>query len=308
MNSLLLIATNLHLCVRLLLLLFLLLPACHRTPAPPSPSAAASVRLIPHSPAAAVIIRDLGHADLCVARHAYDLVLPRSLPIIGSQEGFDYEALIAAQPTHIITQWGSRTLPSTLTTLAATNHWHLFDTTLLTLDDIRRDTRAIDALLCSAIGLPAPSQEAQQLLSDMDRAWSPRGAFTTGRVLLLASTAPPAAFGPGSCHQQILEAIGATPAITRGNAYIELSAESLLALAPDTIILISPRSGGAEPVTPETHSQRTRDAFAMISSLAIPAARQDRLALLDDPLSQLPSTSMIRLADDLAAVLSSFER
>lgn len=276
--------------------------ACRRGSDAP---ATGGVRIAAHSPAAAVIIRDLGHSDLCVARHGYDMVLPKSLPVVGSQEGFDYEALIGVRPTHIITQWGSHELPATLRTLAESNHWTLLDTRLLSLEDIRRDALAIDALICGALHMPTPSPRAKELLAEMDRAWSPRaGGFAgAGRVLLLVSVNPPAAFGPGSCHQQILEAIGAVPAITSGNAFIEMDAESLLRLAPDTIVLVSPRSFDGPARDEAARQARVAEAFAKIATLAIPAAQHHQLGLIDDPLSQLPSTSMIQLADDMAEVL-----
>ena len=73
----------------------------------------------------------------------------------------------------------------------------------------------------------------------------PYGETTyAGRVLLLWPTNPPAAVGPGSFHHEVLVRAGGRPAIESGSAYIELDAEGVLALAPDAIMVISPRDVG----------------------------------------------------------------
>jgi ABC-type hemin transport system substrate-binding protein len=270
-----------------------------QTPAPPR----SNLGVVAHSPAVGVIIRDLGRVDMVVGRHGHDMVLPKTLPVIGSQDGFDYEALLRVQPTHIVTQWGSRELPGRLTELANANGWKLLDTRLLSLTDLRADSLVIDAFLCEARQVKAPSAECTALIDRMDKAWSRRGdGFQDlGRVLLMVSASPPSAFGPGSCHQEILERIGGVPAIRDGNAYIELDAEKLLRIAPDVIVLVSPRGYGVE-ASDETKSLANAK-LDPLRSLAIPAARDGKMVVIDDPLSQLPSTSMIGFAEELARVL-----
>jgi len=276
---------------------------CERKAAPSATASSAGPRVVAHSPAVGVIIRDLGRGDLLVGRHGHDMVLPKTLPVVGSQEGFDYEALLSVRPTHVVTQWGSRQLPARFRELAATNGWQLLDTRLLSLADLRSDTLAIDAFLCRARGVPAPSVEGAALIERMERAWSRRGEGfkDLGGVLLLVSASPPAAFGPGSCHQEILERIGGVPAITEGNAYIELDAEKLLRIAPEVIVLVSPRGFGVE----ESEETRARGVAKLegVRGLAIPAVRSGRMVVIDDPLSQLPSTNMIGFAEELAGVL-----
>jgi ABC-type hemin transport system substrate-binding protein len=262
-------------------------------------------RVVAHSPAVGVIIRDLDAESLVVGRHGHDMVLDKSLPVIGTQEGFAYEALLAAEPTHIITQWGSRDLPVRLVELSKSQGWKLLDTRLLSLDDIRRDALAVDAFLCQARNDAPPSAAGTALIARMDKAWSKHGEgfADLGRVLLLASTTPPAAFGPGSCHHELLARIGATPAIIKGNAYIELDAEAILKIAPDVIVLVSPRGQGTRPLTTDEQARRLTEKFATIWNLQTPAAKNMAYSVVDDPLSLLPSTSMIAFAEALAASL-----
>ncbi len=291
---------------RLVALLLCVLVGCERKPAAP---VAAGPRVVVHSPAVGVIVRDLGQEALVVGRHGHDMVLNKALPVTGSQEGFDYEALLAARPTHLITQWGSRELPARLVELSASQGWKVLDTRLLSLEDIRKDTLAVDAFLCGARGVSAPSAEGGRLAAEMDRAWARRGDFEKlGKVLLLASASPPAAFGPGSSHHEVLVRIGATPAITAGNAFIELDAERIMALAPEVVVLVSPRGWGAAELTVEEKAARVREKLAAVAGLPIAAGRSGRLAIVDEPLSLLPSTSMIGFADELAGVLEAFSR
>jgi ABC-type Fe3+-hydroxamate transport system substrate-binding protein len=248
------------------------------------------------------MLRDLGVADQIVGRHGWDMVLDKSVPVCGDQTGIDYEALIRAAPTDIVLEWGSRKpLPARLDELAASRHWRVANYTLLTLDEVQ----SVAADLQSRFAPGAPS-----LAERMGRAWSRRGdGFPgVGRVLLLASVDPPAALGPGSFHQQILERIGGTPAITRGEPYITMDAEDLLHLAPDAIVLISPRGRNAPARAQAATPDEVRSVLGGLGSLDIPAARNGHLALMDDPLSLTPSSAMIGFADELAQVLEGWSR
>ena len=66
------------------------------------------------SPALAVIVRDLGLEANIVARHGFDIVLDKSIPVAGDQSGLDYEILLTAKPTHVLLEWGQREIPRRL--------------------------------------------------------------------------------------------------------------------------------------------------------------------------------------------------
>src|SRR5262249_19203986 len=150
----------------------------------------------------------------------------KSVVVCGDQSGLDYEALLRVRPTHIITEWGLRDLPPRLLELARRNGWVQKNYPLLTLDDILTSTRELAALFGPAAGSAEPVVAATQ------KAWEPHpGRFAgAGRVLLLESIDPPAALGPGSFHQQILERLGGTPAITEGRPFITMDLESVARL------------------------------------------------------------------------------
>lgn len=288
------------------------------TPLPPAvlPDAALdpdgtgdSPRIAALSPAVAVVLRDMGREKQIVARHGYDLILPRSIPVAGDQAGLDYEALLAARPTHVITQWGSRELPPRLTALAQRQGWRLLDVRLLTLADVRESIERMSDVL-NAPGQPDAQPDAQTaaLLKQFDEAFAePKDpAFATlGPVLMLVSTSPPAALGPGSVHHEILTGLGATPALSRGNPFVELDAEDVLSLRPGVIVLVMPRSTplGLDAAAPAPPRRSPNEALGRLAELNLPATAEGRVVLLDDPLSLIPSTAMLAFRSQLREAL-----
>lgn len=272
---------------------------CKRSPSGPAP---AGPRVVVLSPALATIMADLGHADAIVGRHGFDRFTDQAIPVCGDQAGLDYEALVRVRPTHVLTQWGTRELPPRLIELSGSMGFTVADYRLLTLDDIAEALLSVDRHMNP--GSPTPTPQASTLRDSMTRAWSRRtGLAGAGRVMLLASVSPPAALGPGSFHAQVLERLGATPAIREGAPFIELHAEDIIRLAPDAIVLISPRPHHAPPAALEP-----RAALKQIADLPTPAGKHERFAVLDDPGVHTPGTPMIRFADDLAALLEAWSR
>jgi ABC-type Fe3+-hydroxamate transport system substrate-binding protein len=273
-------------------------------PAQPSTSSSPSTaRIVSLSPAIAVILRDLGCQSLIVGRDGYDMVLPRSVPVCGDLAGIDYERLLQVHPTHILMQLGNKPVPDRLKSMAAEHSWTVTDFPLLTLDDIREATLTLEHDF--VVG-----EEPPAILDAMDQAWVKRGDgfAAAGRVLLLAATDPPSVLGPGSFHHQILEKIGGVPAITDGSPYITLDSEDVLKLKPDAIILILPRS----PDVPASEVVATPEQILVrmgrLGKLDIPAIRNRRLAMIDNPLAHTPSTAMVGLADEMAKILAGWNR
>ncbi len=285
-------------------------------------------RIVALSPALAHMLVGLGLEDRIVGRHDWDLVLSKQVPAVGSQDGIDYEALLRTDPTDVLLEWGSRPLPTRLTTLADEHGWTIRNYgALLTLDDI---ATTLDDLHFAYARIDDKPDEASQIDRAMNpdpttrftrprpserlaQAWLDRGPGVrrAGRVLLLGMADPPSAMGPGSFHQQVLERIGGTPAITDGAAWRELDAEDVLRLAPDAIVLVLPRvpsdDEAFEP-PPEPTADELIARLGAIGRLDIPALSARRVALIDHPLAHLPSTSMADFADELAEILQRWGR
>jgi len=276
----------------LVILLGLLAGGCGHEPKPAADDAGA--RLVVLSPALAVILRDVGAENLMVGRHDFDQVFT-DLPACGHQGGIDYKRILTLRPTHILIEWGSRELPPRLVTLAESNGWTIERYEIRTLDDILAAADSLEAEF-------GPGVVAEPISASLEKAWSrsevPLGVV--GRVLLLAATGPPGALGPGSFHYEILERLGATPAMSKGGPWVELDSEDIIALSPDAIVLVVPKPGGKGigAVGPEAVAQ-----LGAIGSLDIPAVGSGHVAVLNGVSYLTPSTAMGDFARDLREVL-----
>ena len=121
-------------------------------------------------------------------------------------------------------------------------------------------------------------------------------------MLLLAELSPPAGRGPGSFHHDVLVALGGVPAVAEGKAFITMDAEDVRRAAPDGVVIIAPRGRGVAPST--AGPEELLRSLGPLGGLDVPAFRSRRVALIDDPLTQLPATTGARAtAAALGAVL-----
>lgn len=255
------------------------------------------------APAITLMLRDMRAGDLVVARHGWDRVRT-DLPVAGDQSGIDYEALVAAHPTHVLLQWGERSLPERLHALAREHGWVVRSFPLLTLADIQSALAWMHAeIVRPALGDRAPP--APDLLAAID-ALRTSDCALAGRVLLVHN-ANPDVLGPGSYHHEILERIGGTPALTTGKAYMSLDAEDVLRLNPDAIIIIQAREPGTPPFIAAAEGARDagalRERLGRVGTLDITAVRTGRIALIDDPLALSPSPTLADVARSMRDIL-----
>lgn len=279
-------------------------------PGPASNAPPDSARIVVLSPGLADILRACDFGPALVGRHAFDAWSDPSLPVCGDQSGINYEALIAARPTHVLVEWGQRDLPPRLVELAAANNWLLKNYPLLTLADIQA---AADDIQISVPPEPHPSGSseitpaARRLRDRFDAAFARRDALDrAGRILILYSAKPPTVLGPGSFHHQILERLGATPAITEGKPFITLDAEDVLRLKPDGIVLIQPRAAGSPAFPTPRDAASLTDRLGAVATLDIPAVRNGHIALIDDETAALPGPSLAKIGDQLAEILAAW--
>lgn len=284
------------------LLAFGLITACDRDPpappaaAPPAAAETREVRLVPLSPALGVIVRDLGRADLIVGRHTWDMALDPSIPTVGTHDDPDLETLLRLNPTHIIVQEMETRVPQSLRRMAEREGWTLWSYPLLTLDDI---TAAVDGLheaLADATDSPTTDSPAVTLTD----AWTPHpDAPGAGRVLLVAGVDPAGVMGPGSFHHQLIERLGARPALTTGGPWQELDHEDILRLAPDSILLFRPGATDADAAA-------ALAALGGIADLDIPAVRDARVAVITHPLCLLPASSLAEVAKEIGVAFDAW--
>lgn len=275
----------LPLVVTLAFALAVTLGACDR-PGPARP-ADAGPRIVAFSPAIAIILRDLGLSEHVVAKHAWDMVLPDSVPSVGDQRGLDYEALLRAQPTHVVLQWGTRDLPQRLVELAGERGWQLVNLETRTLAELDQAITQLHRVF----NAPGRAPSIAAALRDLRTGDSP------GPILLLAALDPPAAVGPGSFHHDMLVALGLEPAIPDDHPlaapWIELDAEDVLRLAPAGIILFAPSLAGEADL-------------GVLGTLAIPAIEAGRVGVVRDELALIPSTALVGVARRMAEIVQSW--
>jgi len=256
----------------------------------PAPAGDDRPRIVVLSPAVAVILDDMGLAGRVVGRHGYDRVLERSIPVCGEQGSINYEALVRAEPTHVLIEWGSRELPGKLTELADRHGWVLREFRMLTLGDIDRAARELSALF--------PGEEPGgrvALFHELVAGPVPEPRWD-GRVLLLMSASPQiTALGPGSAHHELLARAGGVPAIVEGTPYMPMHAEDVLRIAPDAIVLIETGSEG-EPVDAGSR-------LGAIAGLDIPAVKSGRVEVVSDPLALVPGTNLVGIGDAMRAAI-----
>ena len=269
------------------------------------------------------MLRDLGYEDRIVAKHDYDLVLSDQIPAAGSELGFDLETLIDADPTHVFFQKTSAERSSRFEQIAEEHGWEVFERPLNTLDDI---ASTMDDLYYLFNGFPQrePGQyDMSKVLehtlpsATLATAWGDIGPIAdhAGRVLVLGAVDPIGAMGPGSYHYQIIERLGATPALVEGSMWIELDYEDLIELNPDAIIIIAPRvmtdesaenERFLEPVAPTIE-----DAMSLlgpIAELPISAIERRQIGIIDHPLGLLPSGSLGEVAQEIARMMREWDR
>lgn len=248
------------------------------------------VRIAAISPAAANILVGLDRGHLIVGRHNYDSALDQSVPPVGDQSGIDYEKLISLKPTHVIVQTESQNVPTRLRELAQSSGFGITDISTLSLDDILDSAKALEAEF-------APGAGHSERFADAIRQREPVTKDIGGVLVVMYSSPTVDVLGPGSAHQQIIERLGYTPAITKGKPYMPLGAEDVLAIDPGVIVFIRPRQPGT-PTLADGWVPTDED-LGVLAKLDIPAVRRGRVLLVDDPQALTSGTSLIRVIEDL---------
>jgi len=271
----------------LLISCFALASCSNETPEQPE---TVGTRIIAISPAAADILIGLDLQHLIVGRHNYDTALDPSVPPVGDQAGIDYEKLLVLNPTHVIVQTENQPLPSRLREFSDLSDFAILNISTLALDDILASARLLETEFAPGNGL---SDRFEKAIRQREQAKSDLGS-----VLVVMFTSPTVdVLGPGSAHQEIIERLGYSPAITDGKPYMPLDAEDILAIDPGVIVFIRPRQLGA---TSANETQILTDAdLGIMAGLDLRAVRLGRTILIDDPQALTSGTSLIGVIDTL---------
>ena len=297
----------------LLLLAFLILPACGQEPAPHAPPPVADAgsrprRIVTLAPALTQMVVDLGEADALVGVAQNDAAAPEGLPVVGNFLNIDTERLLSVRPTHVFMMAGREGVPPRLQSLAEAGG---FEVVSYPYPDSIREAMAIlapeegDTPDVRELGevLDLESRAAtlrRQTVDELQRIEASTQKRPRPRVLMVFGTDPIMASGPGTVLDELLRyAGGANAAADAAITAPTFDREALVAMDPQVILFFQP--GGAEP-------QPGDPRLGPFTDLPIQAAQESRIHLVTDPLALLPSTNMPQVAKVMAEAIHSEPR
>ena len=295
-----------------LVLLTALLPACgdaSRESAPstrPSETSADTPqRLVTLAPALSQMIVDLEAGDRLVGVSKNDPAAPADTEVVGTFIDVNTEKLVSLKPTHVLMLTSKEGAPPRVRELARDGQFELITY------DYPRSVKAVAWLLHHEAGAgdspsvghvlnraEAAKKLKRRLLGRLEKLDRMTLHWPKPRTLMVIGTDPLTATGPGTVNDELLDAAGGYNA-ARGAAVTAptLGREQLLAMNPDAIVLLDP---GGEPLASNPAYDKR---LTVLRGLNIPAVRDQRIALLNDPRVFLPSTNLARTAIALAKAL-----
>ncbi|MCC6681292.1 MAG: ABC transporter substrate-binding protein [Phycisphaeraceae bacterium] len=266
----------------------LLLTGCGRqTP----PADTDQRRIVTLAPALTQMVADLGVLDDVVGVAQHDPIADASLPVLGNFVQVDIERLLSVQPTLVMIMSGKEGVPPRLRELADAGRFQLEDyPTPTCIEDVLDTLHSMGAVLdCQR----QADDLARHLNDQLRQVRVDVAPLQQPRVLMVIALHPIMASGPGTVNDSLLQQAGGINAAENATVPAPtFDREALLALQPDVILLMLP---GAPPLT--DHDDRLRE----FADVPVPAVRDGRIVLLNDPLIALPGTSLVatvrRIAD-----------
>lgn len=273
--------------------LLLWFAAC--TPAAPKPPAAAATPradLISLSPAITETVALLGAESRLKGRSDWcsEPASVRALPAFGTSLTPALERIASARPARLLIDGSLGNRRDQLEALAPVEvlPW-------LTVEEVMESTRRIGKLVDQV--------ETADRLAERFRPWlQPLPAETHAVLLLIGDDGSETGtfwfVKEGSLHGAMLRAAGWRNAIAEPVAIPSLSAEALLRLDPESIVVLVAKPAAA------ADRQALQEAFAKFEGLR--AVRSHRLALLADPNILSTGPSLLATEAKLSAILKSW--
>ena len=252
-------------------------------------------RVVSLAPALTQLIVELGAASELVGVAEYDTLAPKGLPVVGNFLDVNGEALITARPTLVITMTGKGGVPARLSELSQAVGFEVVSVAS------PESVREIDAALRIVARAMDREQRGEELSERLHQQIAAIKRVTAEqprlRVLLVIGTGPIMASGPGTVLDELLSLAGGINAA--GGSPVRaptFDREGLLSARPDVIVMLTP--GGA-PLGPIETDAR----LAELRGLEIPATQSGRVLQINDPLTHVPGTNVVRTIALLAKAL-----
>lgn len=206
-------------------------PAAAPTPDAPSPRVAST------SPAITDSLAELGLAPHVVGRSPYCRAVDASVPVVGDLRGFDAERLALVRPEVLFVQPPLAGVDPALSDWCARQGVELVEQRIDSLAELASLGEAIARVFGD--GARARIDAFRAAL-----AVAPPVAADAPRVIVVVSADPFLAVGRGNYLDEMLAQCGVRNAV-EAKGWVELSAEAIVALAPDRIVGVAETEAAA---------------------------------------------------------------
>lgn len=268
--------------------------SCDHPASPPATPEAASVgTIVSLSPAATDLFLAMGVGDRLVGVSTYDFD-PRveRLPRVGDYLNADWERIAALRPGHIVAQMAADRVPSGFVDRARSLGAAVHRVQIDRLDDIT----TMATQLGNGVGRPDAGEGLSRALRQPIDAVRARVADCPPvRTLIVVSDDGMSVVGGETYLDDLLTAAGGVNVLgPERTGYIKIDAELMRALAPDAILQLAPAT------TPAAREASGR-IWSRLSDL--PAVRNRRVLVIDEPWALMPGAHVGELAERFAAHL-----
>lgn len=251
-------------------------------------------RIVSLSPAITRTLVDLGVEDRIVGRTPYCRAVEASVPAVGSLLEIDAEAIRAVDPDVVLVQPPAAGVDPGLVRLAEREGWTVETFRLDSIRDLEAMLEGVAEVI--ATGDPirdepiaAASMRLREALVAASAPLEKSVAERLGRVIVLFGVDPPMAFGRGTFPDRLLARLGVANAID-ADGYPQLSAEDLVELEPDVVILLRDAPRDAD------------DPLARLRDLRLERAG-DRIVVVRHPEALTPGSGWIAAAAEIRRAL-----
>jgi len=283
-------------CLALLLCFASVIGCAPETPPQTSPQR----RIVCLVPAITRMIVDLGLEEQVVGVAEYDALAEQGRPIVGHFASVDTELLLSLRPDLVITIESKDSPSQRLKSLTADGLFELIAEPNPTdikavADTLHRPGENND--LGDHLGVTQQAAELRRrMIERLDAVRRTTADQQPPRVLICIGLSPVMASGAGTVHDQLLEVVHATNAAADATGTAPtFDREMLIALKPDVILLLQPN----DPPLSGPDDHRLDD----FRGLPIPAVRNNRIHVINEPHCMLPSTNLPALAERFAELV-----
>jgi iron complex transport system substrate-binding protein len=273
-----------------------------------------TLRIVSLAPALSRILVDLGMGSSIVGIAEFDSAAPPGLPVVGSYLNVNAEAMINLKPTHVLLMTDQHGIPDSLRNYAESIGFELvtypYPYKISDVASMIFDPRELPGVNESPVrpslgSLFAGPSSALVLANRIGMQLGTISRIVSKQprpnVLLVIGIQPQVmASAPGNTGSVLNDALGFAGGLNvAADATISAPTydrESLLKLQPQVVLLLLP---GEPPITsPDTDSR-----LAAFRGLDIPAARDGRIHLINDPQVLLPASNIAHVTSLLAKAL-----